>query len=260
MRLHWAEYGAEFAGVAVMLLIGLSAVTLNFADGSPVPDWLPNEHVRRLITGTIFAGGATAVVYSPLGKRSGAHLNPAVTLAFYRLGKIARLDAAAYLVAQVAGAIAGSSLVLAMWGGRAASVDVGATLPGTGGPAAATVAEVVITFLLVTLILNFVDRVPIAPYTGIAAGALVALLVFVEGPVSGTSLNPARSLAPAILIVDYRFIWIYLGAPLIGALLAVWLFTRSRTTTVCAKLYHPDAGDCIFACAYRAPGAEGLDG
>src|SRR5207244_4145864 len=82
-----AESLAEFAGTALLLLIGLSAVVVDFATGSPVIRWVPNEDIRRLLTGIVFAGGATAIVYSPLGRRSGGHINPAVTGAFLRLGK-----------------------------------------------------------------------------------------------------------------------------------------------------------------------------
>ncbi len=252
IRAHAPEYLAEFAGTGLMLFIGLSAIVVNFGEGSPIVDKVPNEHLRRLLTGIIFAGGATFVVYSPLGKRSGGHLNPAVTLAFFLLEKIGPRDAVAYVVAQVVGALLAATAVRLLWGNLAASVDVGATVPGLGGPVAAVAAEVAITFLVVTLILNFVDRVNIAQYTGAAAGTLIAFLVFVEAPVSGTSFNPARSLGPAVISGDYSYIWIYLAPPLVGALLAAWLFQRfRRSTTICAKLYHhKDEHLCIFKCGY----------
>jgi aquaporin Z len=82
------DYAAEFAGTFLLLLIGLSAVVVDFAHGSPVPRWIPHRDLPRLLTGVLFAGGATAIVYSPLGKTSGGHINPAVTLAFFRLRKI----------------------------------------------------------------------------------------------------------------------------------------------------------------------------
>ena len=105
IRAHAPEYLAEFAGTGLMLFIGLSAIVVNFGEGSPIVDKVPNEHLRRLLTGIIFAGGATIVIYSPLGKRSGGHINPAVTLAFFLLRKIGPRDAVAYVVAQVAGAL-----------------------------------------------------------------------------------------------------------------------------------------------------------
>jgi len=87
--------------------------------------------------------------------------------------------------------------------------------------------------------------------TGIAAGALVVYMVFAEAPVSGTSLNPARSLGPAANSGEYVYIWIYLAAPLVGALLSVWLFQRFRPATICARLFHhQDEYPWIFNCGF----------
>ena len=125
------EYAAEFAGTALLLLVGLSAVCADFGTRSPVVSAIPDSNLRRLITGIIFAGTATAIVYSPLGRRSGGHLNPAVTLAFLRLGKIGPRSAAIYIVVQIAGALTGAALVLGIWRGWATSVNVGARCPRT---------------------------------------------------------------------------------------------------------------------------------
>ncbi len=146
------EYLAEFAGTALLLLIGLSAVVIDFASGSPVPGWIPNEDVRRLLTGIMFAGGATAIVYSPLGRRSGGHINPAVTTAFLRLGKITWTSATWYWTAQFAGALTGAVAVRLLWGHLADQVDVGTTIPCSGGSAASVAVEAGMVFLLVTLI------------------------------------------------------------------------------------------------------------
>jgi aquaporin Z len=250
----WREFAAEFAGTALLLVIGLSAVVVDFAEGSPVPDWIPDGNLRRLLTGIVFAGGATLIVYSPLGKRSGGHINPAVTLAFLRLGKITWRSAGGYLASQFLGALAGAAIVQLVWGSLAAQVDLGTTVPGHGGWIAALVAECAITFLLVALILRFVDDPTLMPFTAAAAGALVAFLVFVEAPVSGTSLNPARSLGPAIVAGDVRDVWLYLVAPPLGALLAVALYRRRRRTVRCGKLFHANAYDCRFLdCQYTPP-------
>lgn len=245
------DYAAEFAGTFLLLLIGLSAVVIDFAHGSPVPRWLPDENLRRLLTGIVFAGGATAIVYSPLGKTSGGHINPAVTLAFLRLRKITGLSATWYMLAQFAGALAGALAVRLLWGNLAVDVDLGATIPGRGGWPASLLAEIAITFLLVTLILRFVDEPSLQRFTPLAAGALVAFLVFVEAPLSGTSLNPARSFGPAVVSPDYTRIWVYLVAPPLGALLAVALYRRSRPTVRCGKLIHVDGYACRFLdCEY----------
>jgi aquaporin Z len=248
-----SPYLAEFIGVMILLGVGLTAVTIDFATASPVPGWIPDPLLRRLITGSIFAGTGTLVVYSVLGRISGAHLNPAMTLAFLRAGKVRPRTAAGYVLAQVAGALAGAALVRLAWGGLATSVDVGATRPGTSGSVVAFVAEAIMTFLLVTLVMRMVGTPRLARYTGLAAGVLVAFLVTVEAPISGTSLNPARSLGPAIVAGVYADLWVYLIAPIAGALAAVWVSMRTDRPVPCAKLYHTDEFDCHFAaCAYRA--------
>jgi aquaporin Z len=248
------EYAAEFVGTALLLLVGLSAVCADFATGSPVVGAIPDSNLRRLITGIIFAGTATAIVYSPLGRRSGGHINPAVTLAFLRLGKISPRSAGIYIVVQLAGALTGAALVVAIWRGWATSVSVGATVPKDGGAAAAVAAEVAVTFLLVSLILNFVDRRRLMPFTAAAAGILVAFFVFVEAPVSGTSLNPARTLGPAIVGGNFTDVWIYLLAPPCGALAAAALFRHRRPSVACGKLFHTEAVQCRFLdCQYTPP-------
>lgn len=104
MRRNFTAYTCEFAGTALMLFIGVSAIAFMRAPGSPVPA-VDNGALRRLLTGIIFAGGGTAVVYSPLGQISGGHINPAVSLAFWRLGKVPSRDALACVL--VLGALAG---------------------------------------------------------------------------------------------------------------------------------------------------------
>jgi aquaporin Z len=247
----FAEYLAEFAGTALLLVIGLSAVVFDFASGSPMLRWIPDQDVRRLLTGLVFAGGATAIVYSPLGRRSGGHINPAVTGAFLRLGKISPGSAAWYCSAQFAGALTGAALVLLAWGDLAERVHVGATFPGRGGVVVSLLAEAALTFLLVTLILFFVDRPRLQRFTPAAAGLLVAFLVFVEAPLSGTSLNPARSLGPAVIGGEYHGLWAYLVGPVAGALLAAWVYMRRHRAIPCGKLFHDPAYPCRFLeCAY----------
>jgi aquaporin Z len=247
------DFLAEFVGTALLLLIGLSAVVFDFAAGSPMVRWLPDEDVRRLLTGIVFAGTATAIVYSPLGRRSGGHINPAVTGAFLRLGKIAPRSAAGYWAAQFAGALAGALIVRAIWGRLAVQVHVGATVPGPRGVLVAVVAEAVGTFLLLTLILLFVDRPRLQRFTPAAAGLLVAFLVFVEAPVSGTSLNPARTLGPALVAGDYRGLWAYFVGPVAGALCATWVYLRGHRQVRCGKLIHDPRYECCFLdCAYTA--------
>src|SRR5438876_1982586 len=254
MKQQLAAYLSELAGTAIMMAIGVGAIVLFWAPGSPVPRIDP-ERLRLLATGLIFAGGATLVVYSPLGKLSGAHLNPAVTCAFWRLGRISSRDAVAYAIAQTIGAVAGVAVVRLIAGDLGSAVGLGMTRPGMGvSPLEACVFEIAITFALMFLILTFLNRPTLAPRTGIAAGSLVALLVMLEAPFTGTSLNPARSLAPALLMQRLDGVWIYLAAPPIGALLAAAAWRGrwgARQALICAKLYHGGASPCQFStCPY----------
>lgn len=256
MKDHLPEYFAEFLGTAIMMIIGIGAVTVMFAAATPLRTWIPSDDVRRLITGIIFAGGATAVVLSPLGQRSGGHLNPAVTFGFWWKGQVETRDAAAYVAAQIVGATAGVFVVAMVGGSYAQSVQLGITLPGEGySPLTAFIAEIVITFLLVALILFCVNNQRIATKTPYLAGALVAFLVFVEAPISGTSLNPARSFAPSLLTNTYTDQWLYWLGPPVGAVLAVLLFVllvSKKNQGGCAKLFHTERYRCIFLdCAYR---------
>jgi aquaporin Z len=254
VRQRLPAYLCELAGTAIMMAIGLGAVTLLWAPASPVPR-IPLERLRLLATGTIFAAGATLVVYSPIGQRSGAHLNPAVTLAFWRLGKISTPDALAYIVMQTAGAVAGAALVLALGGDLAREVKLGMTAPGPGVSALAAVGwEAAITYALMFLILLCLSRPTIAPRTGFIAGSLVALLVMLEAPLTGTSLNPARSFAPALLVGDLSQIWIYGAGPIAGALIAAEMWKGrwgTRQALICGKIYHGNRADGIFmGCPY----------
>lgn len=237
---HWAEWLCEFAGTALLLLGGLSAVCLDFASGSPVATVVPDHSARLLITGTLFAGSGSLVAISPLGRRSGAHLNPGVTLAFWRRGHVHPHDLFGYVAAQFAGAFAGTALVKWWWGSQARSVSLGVTRPGHGATAAAaTSIEALMTMLLVFGILVMVSSMRSAPWTPLFVWVVVAGLVWQGAPWTGTSLNPARSLAPAVLAPHFSDLWVYFVGPLAGALLAVELFDLvPGLETQTAKLFH----------------------
>jgi aquaporin Z len=256
MKDHLPEYFAEFIGTAIMMAIGIGAVAFMWHEGSPMREAIPSEALRRLATGVLFAGGGTLVVMSPLGQRSGGHLNPAMTLAFWWKGQVQTRDLFAYIGAQLAGALVGVWIVAMVGGSAARSIQWGLTLPGSGfSVAEAFIAEFAITFLLVFLVLFCVSNERFAKATPLLAGALVAFLVFVEAPISGTSLNPARSFAPALYAPNFEHQWLYWVAPILGAITAVKLFGRVIDTKArpgCAKLFHTERYRCIFLdCAYE---------
>jgi aquaporin Z len=241
-HLHWFEYGAELVGTAFLLFAGVSAVVFDFGTGSPLASVLPDPSVRRLITGLLFAGSGSLVAISPLGKLSGAHINPAVSLAFWVHGKMHHFDLGGYIVGQFLGGILGAALVLLVWGERATSVGVGRTVPGAGYPIwLVFLAELILTFVLVLSIFLFVSSHRLMRWTPLMVWILVALMVWLEAPISGTSLNPARSFGPALVSWFWQAHWLYWVAPPLGALLAVGAFRllpMGKHDVLTGKLFH----------------------
>jgi aquaporin Z len=206
---------------------------------------------------------AALLIYSPFGRRSGAHMNPAVTLTFLRLGKISGTDAVAYVAAQFVGGAAGMAVAILLFGNLPAdpTVDYVATMPGAAGAGTAFVAEIGISFLLMLTVLAVSNTPRIASFTGAAAALLVASFITFEAPLSGMSMNPARSTASA-LFAHSASLWIYFTAPPLGMLAAAELFVRAagHARIRCAKLHHSVDIPCIFRCGYSSSAAAGQTG
>ena len=252
---HWPEYAMEAAGLGLfMASAGLFGVLL-YHPASPAVCALPDPLVRRVFMALAMGLTATALIYSPWGQRSGAHLNPAVTLTFFRLGKIAGWDAVFYAIAQAAGGVSGIVVITALTDGWLAhpAVRYVTTLPGAWGVGVAFAAEVLISFGLMSVILAVSNTPRLARFTGLCAGVLVVMWIIVEAPLSGMSMNPARSLASALPANLWTAFWIYLTAPPLGMLLAAELHVRlGRLPVLCAKLDHGGNRRCIFRCGYAA--------
>jgi aquaporin Z len=254
MRAHWPEYVIEAAGLGIFMVVAcVFGAALSHPD-SGVVHALPNPLVRRTVMGLAMGLTAVALIYSPWGRRSGAHFNPATTLTFWRLGKVATRDAVAYVGAQVLGGLAGVLLAAAIVGGALAHPDVRyvVTTPGTAGVPIAFLAESAITFLLMTVILRVSNCAAVARFTGLAAGVLVALYITFEAPLSGMSMNPARSFASALPAGAWDAFWIYVVAPPLGMLAAAEVYScrQGERTVYCAKLHHDRRRRCIFRCRY----------
>ena len=229
LRRHWTYYLTEAAGVAVFLVFtGVGSVLLNHPD-FPLRAWLgESELLRRSVlavgVGLVVAG----LTYSPWGQRSGAHINPAVTLAFWHLGSLRGADAVWYVLAQCAGGAATGALLsrlLHPWYGHP-DVNFNLTEPGPAGAAVALLAEVVISGVLMWVLLYALHSERLRPYTGWLVGALLAVFVAFEAPLSGMSVNPARSLGTAVGAGDFEHLWIYWLAPIPAMWLAAVLFQR----------------------------------
>ncbi|HVB82114.1 MAG TPA: aquaporin [Candidatus Binataceae bacterium] len=251
---HWPEYLIEAWALGMfMVSAGLFTVLLE-SSRSPVRALLADADVRRAIVGLAMGFTAIALIYSPWGQRSGAHMNPAVTLSFLLLGKMQAWDALFYSVAQVVGGIAGVLLAWLIAGAAFSAPEVNfvATLPGNAGVGAAFIAEFGISALLMMTVLTVLARPRIARYTGLFAGVLIACFVTFEAPLSGMSMNPARSLASATPSDLWQHFWIYVLAPVLGMALTALAHQRLSTHAAagCAKLVHLSGVPCIH-CGYE---------
>jgi aquaporin Z len=243
----------EAAGLGIFMVSASVFTILFYHPASPIAQALAEEFPRRILVGLAMGLTATGIIYSPWGKQSGAHLNPAVTLTFFRLRKVAPWDAVFYIVAQFVGGIAGVALVAIAARDLLAhpSVNYVATLPGPQGIWAAFAGEMVISFLLMGVVLLVSNTPRLARFTGLFAGACVAFFIILESPLSGMSMNPARTLGSAVLPQLWGSLWIYFISPPLGMLLASALYVRLKNGVACAKLHHQNERRCIF-CEFHA--------
>ena len=234
-----------------MISAGLFTILLAHPN-SPALTVIPSQFIRRMLTGIAMGSTAIALIFSPLGKRSGAHFNPAVTLTFWRLGKVKNWDAFFYIIAQFVGGIIGVFAV-ALFVREALShpkVNYAATLPGPQGMAIAFIAEFAIAFVLMSVVLRVSNTPHIARYTGLFAGMLVATYITLEAPFSGMSMNPARTFSSAFVGHLWTGLWIYFTAPVLAMQLAATLYLRSKGVVYCAKYHHYNRQRCIFNCRF----------
>jgi len=250
---HWREYLIEVAALGTFMISAATMTVMLEHPESPLHGVVAEPMTRRVLMGIAMGFTAAAIIYSPWGRRSGAHMNPAVTLTFLRLGKIDGRDALAYVAAQFAGGVLGialASFALARWIADPA-VNYVVTAPGVFGHAAAFAGEALISFLMMLVVLTASNQRRVAPFTGVIVAMLIATFIALEAPISGMSMNPARSLGPDVVGDKWRGLWIYFVAPPLGMLAAAETFlrVRGRLAVRCAKLHH-DRGPCIFNCGY----------
>lgn len=250
-RLHLAEYAIEAVGLGIFMISASVMTALLELPTSPLRQAIADPLLRRFLIGIAMGLTAIAIIYSPWGKRSGAHINPAVTLTFWRLQKIQTWDALCYIAAQCIGGWLGLLIAAILMGSAIAdpAVNYVVTIPGQQGDLAAFLAEFTISFGLMTLVLNVSNRMQISQYTGICAGILVALYITFEAPISGMSMNPARTLASALPAQIWQSIWLYFTAPPLGMLLAAEIYLRQgkrkRQSQICCKLCPNRETPCI---------------
>jgi aquaporin Z len=239
-------YFAEFLGTAILLSVGLSIVIFMFGENAPGSHLIPNYKLRQAVTGFLFGSVGASIALSPLGKISGAHVNPVVTMGFRLMGKMTVATALGYILAQLAGAVVGS-LPLLFWGSLGESIYFGSTSRGTGYTVMqCLMGEVVTTFTLVAMLCFFIANRKIRKFTPAMIPVLYCIMVPLEADISGISTNPARSLGPAVVSGQWTEWWIYWVGPIIGMLLAIILASFFALKIEEAKLYHFESDNRRF--------------
>ena len=233
---------------------GLSAIAVDFGPHSPLRSVLASSSTRLLLTGIIFAGTGSLVAISPLGRLSGAHLNPVLTLVFWATGHVHGRDLFGYIGGQFAGAVGGAAAASALWGAELAGAGGGVTRPGPGvPPGGAAAGEAVITAVLILTILAMLSNRRTMRLTPLVLWVLIALLVWLVAPYTGTSMNPARSFGPALVFRDLGGYWIYVAGPLAGGVIALgvqrafsrWIWPLE------ARLFHDPRHPTVLGTALR---------
>lgn len=224
----WREYAIEAALLAGFMVSASAFTILVEHPGGWLSGVTADPLVRRFTIGCAMAITAVVLIYSPWGKRSGAHMNPAVTLAMARLQPRRGRDLAGYVAGQFVGGIAGMAAAAVLFGSSLshASINWVVTTPGPRGPVPAFAAEWAMTVVMMSVVLWCSNHPRWAPRTGIASAALLAAFITLEAPLSGMSLNPARTLGPALFAGDFTGLWIYFIAPPAGMVLAAASYAR----------------------------------
>jgi aquaporin Z len=252
IRLHWRLYLYEGAELAWFMVAACVATVVLFGASSHVAGVVPSAALRRAMMGVAMGVTAVMIIHSPMGKRSGAHFNPAITLTYLRMGKIAPWDAAGYVLGQFAGGLFGVGVSALILGKSLAqpSVDYAVTVPGIGGTAGAFGAEFFMAVLLMGVVLWSSNEVRWAKYTSYFVGLLIVNYIFFFAPVSGFSINPARTVGSATFAGVWTAGWVYFVAPLLGMFAAAEVYVRwyGIERVLCAKLHPAPSLLCPFDC------------
>lgn len=255
LRNHWPEYLMEAAALGLFMISACVFTVLLEHPGSPIHQAIDNPLLRRALMGIAMGTTAVAIIYSPWGKQSGAHMNPSITLTYMTLGKVERWDGFFYVVSQLLGGASGVVIASLLIGLplKHSAVNYAVTTPGVGVPAIAFGAEFLISALLMTVVLILSNTKRLARFTGFFAGTLVAVYITFEAPLSGMSMNPARTTASALSANEWNAFWVYLMAPPLAMMLAgqAYKLRQGAHRVFCAKLHHHNGKRCIFRCNYE---------
>ena len=240
----------EAACLGIFMISAAFFATVLEYPNSIVHRVLPNDFSRLCLMGVAMGLTAIGINYSPMGKLSGAHMNPAVTLTFLGLEKIKPVDAFFYLIFQMLGGIVAVSSMAVILGDpfKDSHVNYVVTVPGSSGNTAAFIIELAMAFGMMIMVLITSNHARLSRYTGLIAGIFVMSYVIVAAPISGFSINPSRTMASAIPSGMYTGFWIYMTAPFMGMFSAAVIYKLIGARTLCAKMNHDNHYKCIFNC------------
>lgn len=245
---HLAEYGSEMVGTAVLVFCVVTIVSLFMSSASPLPHLIPPPTLRLLLVGLLLGGVGWLIALSPPGRLSGAHINPAVSLGFWLLGKMHGRDILGYVIGQITGAVIGAWLGVLAAGHWGRAVNDAALHPAVGY-AVAFGLEAGTTFVLTLAIYIFVSIKRLIHWAPAAGMVATGILVALDGNLSGAGMNPARWFGPAVSVHLWSDSIAYILGPLIGAALAAGLrralpFTHVSPHT--GKLFHDSRYRSLF--------------
>ncbi len=239
-----------------LLMLGICLFgALTYSMRSPLRHLALSPFEASGLMGTCVAVTTYLIIRSPFGRRSGAHLNPAITVAYLWLGRIHRWDALAYVVAQFAGSLIGVFIAFRILGEHLSAPPVRyvVTVPGRYGTVAAFLAEFLLAAVIMGVVLFSTNHRRLAPFSPVFVG-LVTVFYYVLGPsISGFSVNPARTFSSAFYAWLWQGVWIYFAAPSLGMLTAAAVYVRSMgpSQVYCAKLFHDLQSPCPFPCRFE---------
>jgi aquaporin Z len=254
LHTHWREYLMEAAEIAAFMLSTCICGALLYSPNSPLKEAGISHTFRSILMGCAIAITTFLIIRSPFGRRTGAHFNPAVTLAFFWLGRVHRWDAACYILAHFGGAAAGV-LAASQIAGMLLSdppVCYMVTLAGSHGNSAAFLSEFLLAALLMGVVLYASNHRMLVRFAPLFVALITVCYYAFSSSISGFSVNPARSFSSALFAWVWQGIWIYFLAPGLGMLAAAALYIRhvGRDGVYCAKVFHDLHSACPFPCRF----------
>ena len=224
---NWKIYLIEAWGLGMFMISACVFTIIIFHQNSPINAQIHSDFTKRLLIGTAMGLTAIFLIYSKWGKKSGTHINPAVTLAQYQLDRISLEDAVFYIIFQFIGSILGVAIVYFILPAYLSnpSVSFAVTTPARGN-FVALFYEFLLSFSMLTMVLTISNYPKLAPFTGYFVGFTVAMFITFEAPFSGMSMNPARTFGSAFWANIWTSLWIYFLAPIAGMQSAAWLFRK----------------------------------